>query len=73
MKLKVLELEMNYGEFEQMLTSSIQDGKFLRQELNIEVVKKAASKYISQRNYTYRDEAIQEIIKHFKRKGNTRK
>lgn len=73
MKLKVVELEMDYGEFEQMVSSSIQDGKFLRQELNIEVVKKAASKYISQRNYTYRDEAIQEIIKHFKRKGNSEK
>lgn len=73
MKLKVVELEMDYGEFEQMLTSSIQNGKILRQESNIEVVKKAASKYVSQRNYTYRDEAIQEIIKHFKRKGNTEK
>ena len=73
MKLKVLELEMDYGEFEQMLTSSIQNGKILRQESNIEVVKKAASKYVSQRSYTYRDEAIQEIIKHFKRKGNIEK
>ncbi len=73
MKLKVLELEMDYGEFEQMVSSSIQDGKFLRQELNIEVVKKAASKYISQRSYTYQDEAIQEIIKHFKKKGNAEK
>ena len=73
MKLKVVELEMDYGEFEQMLTSSIKNGKILRQESNIEVVKKAASKYVSQRNYTYRDEAIQEIIKHFKRKGNTEK
>lgn len=73
MKLKVVELEMDYGEFEQMLTSSIQNGKILRQESNIEVVKKAASKYVSQRNYTYRDEAIQEIIKHFKRKGNIEK
>ena len=73
MKLKVVELEMYYGEFEHMLTSSIQNGKILRQESNIEVVKKAASKYVSQRNYTYRDEAIQEIIKHFKRKGNIEK
>ena len=73
MKLKVVELEMDYGEFEHMLTSSIQNGKILRQESNIEVVKKAASKYVSQRNYTYRDEAIQEIIKHFKRKGNIEK
>lgn len=73
MELKVVELEMDYGEFEQMLTSSIQNGKILRQESNIEVVKKAASKYVSQRSYTYRDEAIQEIIKHFKRKGNIEK
>lgn len=73
MKLKVLELEMDYGEFEQTLASSVQNGKILRQESNIEVVKKAASKYVSQRSYTYRDEAIQEIIKHFKRKGNIEK
>lgn len=73
MKLKVLELEMDYGEFEQILSTSIQNGKILRQESNIEVVKKAASKYVSQRNYTYRDEAIQEIIKHFERKGNFEK
>ena len=73
MKLKVIELEMDYGEFEQTLASSVQNGKILRQESNIEVVKKAASKYVSQRSYTYRDEAIQEIIKHFKRKGNIEK
>lgn len=73
MELKVLELEMDYGEFEQILSISIQNGKLLRQESNVEVVKKAASKYISQRNYSYRDEAIQEIVKHFKKKGNAEK
>lgn len=73
MKLKVVELEMDYGELEQTLISSIQNGRILRQQSNIEVVKKAASKYVSQRSYTYRDEAIQEIIKHFKRKGNIEK
>lgn len=73
MKLKVVELEMDYGEFENMLSSSIQNGKFIRQETNIGAVKKAASRYIVQRNYSYRDEAIQEIVKHFKRKGNDEK
>ena len=73
MKLKVIEFECDYGEFEQILSTSIQNGKLLRQETNIEVVKKAASKYISQRNYSYRDEAIQEIVKHFKKKGNAEK
>jgi hypothetical protein len=70
MKLKVLELEMDYGEFEQTLASSVQNGKFLRKTSNIEVVKKAASKYVSQRSYDYQTEAIKEIIKHFKKKGN---
>ena len=73
MKLKVLELEMDYGEFEQILSTSVQNGKFLRQASNIEVVKKAASKYVSQRNYDYQTEAIKEIIKHFKKKGNAEK
>lgn len=73
MKLKVVELEMDYGEFEQFLDSSVKNGHFVRTVSSVEAVKKTASKYKSKRSYDYHDDAVQEVIKHFKRKGNQTK